>query len=150
MKSVSLQNPSEAFSLLSGRMGRLLRLKFKKELQKLNLTLHDRHFGVLLDLWSKDGLKQQDLAIATIKDKATITRSLDELEKMKIIFRVSDQMDRRNNLIYLTITGKRLREILLPLINTITHLALDGISSEEYKVFIKVLKKMYFNLKNPC
>jgi MarR family transcriptional regulator, organic hydroperoxide resistance regulator len=150
MKSMSLQNPSEAFSLLSGRMGRLLRLKFKKELKKLNLNLHDRHFGVLLDLWSNDGLKQHDLALASIKDKATITRSLDELEKMKIIFRVNDEEDRRNKIIYLTYTGKKLREILLPLIHTITHLALEGISSEEYKVFLKVLRKMYFNLRNPC
>lgn len=135
---------------MSSRMGRLLRLRFKKELKNLELDIHDRHFSVLLDLWGRDGVRQQDLAVTTIKDKAAITRSLDELEKMKMIIRVSDQKDRRNKLIYLTFSGKELRDRLVPLVNSITRLALDGINSEEYQIFLKVLRKMYFNLRQKC
>ncbi len=150
MSSIHLKNTGEIFGLLSNRMSRLLRLRFRKELKKLKLELNEKHFGVLLDLWTRDGVKQQELAVTSIKDKAAITRSLDELERMKVIVRVSDEKDRRNKLIYLTISGKELRNELVPLINSITNRALDGISSEEYRVFLRVLKKMYLNLRNRC
>ena len=37
---------------------------------------------ILADLWEQDGVIQQDLAISIVKDKATIARALELMEKI--------------------------------------------------------------------
>lgn len=66
------------------------------------------HLGLIADLAQQDGQRQQDLAIATVKDKATVARALHQLEEEAFVERRVDPYDRRQRRIYLTPRGARL------------------------------------------
>lgn len=50
----------------------------------------------------KDGVTQQELCNATFKDKPSMTRLIDNMERQHLVVRISDKKDRRTNLIHLT------------------------------------------------
>ncbi|HWW38675.1 MarR family transcriptional regulator [Pedobacter sp.] len=79
---------------------------------QLNITYE--MLEVLMCLWEKDGINQQEIASRIIKEKASMTYLIDNLSKRELVKREEDESDRRNNLIYLTGKGKHLQEELLP------------------------------------
>ena len=83
----------------------------------------------LYHLWKQDGLSQQELCNATFRDKPSITRLVDNLEKLQLVKRVASEEDRRINLIYLTKTGLKLQEQSMELAENTLNEALDGVAS---------------------
>lgn len=104
---------------------------------------------ILTCLWYKDGQRQQDLADLVHKNKTSITRAVDAMEKRDLVVRIHDRLDRRQNLIYLTDKGKRLREELMQIVQKTSLEAQQGIKSEHLDVFRDVLAKIHGNLSNP-
>jgi DNA-binding MarR family transcriptional regulator len=146
--TLSKPDPSESLVFLTNRVGRLLSNLIRKKLEEEEgpLQLQSTHLGVLVDLWVQDGVRQQDLAVSTIKDKGTITRTLNILERESLVVRVTDQSDKRNKRIYLTHKGKELKHQLMPFAQRATASATEGISAEELSVCKRVLAKLYNNL----
>ena len=140
-------NPLESLIFLTNRVGRLLSIKIKRRSRNEEVMRMDAHMGILVDLWEKDGVKQQDLAASLIKDKATIARSLSTMEKMDLLVRVPDENDKRNKRIYLTNKGRSLHSLLMPHAKTVIDKALQDIPEEEVAICKKVLIKMYENLQ---
>lgn len=139
-------NPFESLVFLTNRVGRLLSLHIQKRISPEMQMTHPQHIGVLVDLWQKDGVRQQDLAISTIKDKATIARALDAMERQNLVVRVVDPNDKRNKRIYLTHKGKEMKYALMPIADSVTHEASENISEEDMLICHKVLEKIYLNL----
>ena len=50
------------------------------------------------------------LCNATFKDKPSMTRLIDNMERQHLVVRISDKKDRPTNLIHLTEDGKELEE----------------------------------------
>lgn len=113
------------------------------------MGLQPQHMGVLSDLWQHDGLRQQDLAISLIKDKATITRIISYLEEENILIRVADSQDKRTKRIYLTHKGKQLQQHLVPQAIQAAKEATANIDQDELQTCLEVLHKIYENL-NSC
>lgn len=61
---------------------------------------------VLTCLWREQGISQQTLADRTVKDKASLTYLIANLEKKSMVCRVFASDDRRNKLVYLTPKGE--------------------------------------------
>ncbi len=102
--------------------------------------------GLVADLVGNDGLRQQDLAISTIKDKGTVARALKQLESAGILMRKVDAEDRRQKLIRLTDKGNRLWQFAkCKAINTMETATLD-IEPTEFDTCIDVLQRVYQNL----
>lgn len=57
---------------------------------------------ILCALWEKEGRSQTELSEKTYKDRATVTRMLDLLEKKGLIFRQQSSADRRIYEVFLT------------------------------------------------
>ena len=74
----------------------------------MNLTIEQ--WSVLYHLWKQDGISQQELCNATFRDKPSITRLVDNLEKLNLVKRVASENDRRINKIYLTKQAQKLQE----------------------------------------
>jgi DNA-binding MarR family transcriptional regulator len=98
-------------------------------------------------LWKQDGISQQELCIATFRDKPSITRLLDNLEKLDLVKRVSSKDDRRRNMIYLTEMAKNLQVRSMELANQTLNEALEGVESKDIELCKLVLQKVYDNLK---
>lgn len=146
--TVSKPDPHDSLVFLTNRVGRLLSNEVRKKLEEEEgpQALQPTHIGVLVDLWAQDGVRQQDLAVSTIKDKGTITRTLNILEQENLVVRVTDRSDKRNKRIYLTHKGKELEHRLLPYAQRAIASATSGISQEELSICKKVLARLYRNL----
>lgn len=132
---------------LTNRVGRLLANTIRRQLPADKREVPTQYMGVLADLWQKDGVRQQDLAISSIKDKATITRILRYLEERNIVVRVCDESDRRNKRIYLTHKGKQLKSSLLPYAQSVVDRATRDIPAQDMQTCYRVLDKIYQTLQ---
>ncbi len=139
-------NPLDSLVFLTNRVGRLLSSDIRKRAGDDVEGLYSTHMGVLVDLWMQDGLRQHDLVISVVKDKGTIARALENLEKQDIVYRVTDAADRRNKRIYLTPKGRKLKEDMLPHALASVEEVLEGIPAEEVAICKKVLRRMYKRL----
>ena len=112
------------------------------------LEITPEQWTVLIFLWEKDGVTQQELCNATFKDKPSMTRLIDNMERQHLVVRISDKKDRRTNLIHLTKDGKELEERARVIANQTLKEALKGITIEELSVSQEVLRKIFFNTKD--
>lgn len=92
-------------------------------------------------------MSQQDLCNATFRDKPSITRLVDNLEKLRLVSRVPSKEDRRINRIYLSEPATRLRDLTMDLANQTLNEALVGVTGEEIETCKSVLQRVYDNLK---
>ena len=104
------------------------------------------HMGILWDLMQHDGVRQQDLAISSLKDKATITRSVRVLEQEALVLRAPDPIDKRTKRIYLTTKGRRFFQRMVPTTHQIMEEAKSAIPTQDLETCAEVLQKMYNNL----
>ena len=140
-------NEQEVFDILTGKISssinRALLRSFAQE--KINLTTEQ--WSVMSCLWKQDKITQQQLCTFTRKDKPSMTRLIDNLEKNKLVVRVPHSTDRRINLIHLTRQGSTLREQASTLVETVVDKALMDISEDDIAVARKVLNKIINNLE---
>jgi DNA-binding MarR family transcriptional regulator len=122
-----------------------VKAELRREFQNAGLDVTPEQWTVLCALWVKDGLSQGELAYNTAKDKTTITRILDLLEKKKLAVRRRQESDRRVYEIYLTREGRELKDKLAPIFVKMHARLNEGITPEEVQLMIKVLKKLLAN-----
>ena len=122
-----------------------VKAELRREFQNAGLDVTPEQWTVLCALWEKDGLSQGELAHNTAKDKTTITRILDLLEKKRLAFRRRQESDRRVYEIYLTKEGRELREKLAPVFINMHSRLNKGIAPEEVQLMIRVLNKLLAN-----
>ncbi|MEM1124128.1 MAG: MarR family transcriptional regulator [Bacteroidota bacterium] len=133
---------------LTNRVGRLMAIHMRAQLGEEKFDMPSHCLGILAELWEEDGIIQQDLAISIVKDKATIARALDLMEKKNIIVRIKDEKDRRNKKIFLTYKGKELQHTVMDQSNQMFDAEKMGISTSEMSACLGTLEKIYHNLKN--
>lgn len=126
---------------------RLLSKHLQHALSNNNIDITVEQWRILFYLWKEDGVNQRELAITANKEKSTITRQIDVLEKKNLIERRSHVSDKRNKLIFLTKKGKEMEFLALESARKITKKAEENISSEELKIFKKVITQIIENIK---
>jgi len=139
--------PFRELGFLIGHTGRALKNSIRKAFAEHGFEITSEQWGILMFLWAKDGITQQELSAIISKEKTTVVRLIDNMEKRNIIIRVHDTEDRRSNLIYLTEEGKSLREKLVPIAVNELRKALKDLSEKEVDTLTTLLKKVYANLK---
>jgi DNA-binding MarR family transcriptional regulator len=92
-------------------------------------------------------MSQQQLCDATFRDKPSITRLVDNLEKLQLVKRVASKDDRRINMIYLTPEASQLQEKSMELANQTLNEALQGVTNGQVDIAKEVLQRVYDNLK---
>ncbi|MEI7504503.1 MAG: MarR family transcriptional regulator [Paludibacter sp.] len=143
---IELQN-EEVFSILTGKISSAINKTFLREFANEGIEITTEQWSVLACLWQKDKVTQQAICTLTSKDKPSMTRLIDKLEKANLVTRVSDHYDRRTNLIHLTETGLALQIKASEIVNMIAIRTLNNISEEELNTCRVVLKKIMSNLK---
>ena len=147
MNLLSIDNEM-LFALLSGKLSSAINRKLYRSFRKINIDITPEQWTVLIFLWEKDGVTQQELCNATFKDKPSMTRLIDNMERQHLVVRISDKKDRRTNLIHLTKDGKELEERARVIANQTLKEALRGITVEELSISQEVLRKIFFNTKD--
>ena len=116
--------------------------------QNKGYNITPEQFLVMDALWNNGArMSQQQIADTIIKDKNSVVKLIDGLEKKELVKRVANVDDRRQNLIELTPTGKEIegdvKEIAIKAVGTI----IKGIEEQQLHIFINVLTQMARNMK---
>jgi DNA-binding MarR family transcriptional regulator len=137
----------ELYSFITGKASTAMARRLQKNFKQHGIEITIEQWSVLYHLWKEDGLSQQELCSATFRDKPSITRLVDNLEKLKLVKRVASKEDRRMNLINLTEAAKKLQDQTMDMANQTLNEALGGVSAEEIEICKSVLQRVYDNLK---
>jgi len=136
------------FAILNGKVSAAINRKLYRNFRQNNLDISPEQWTVLIFLWEKDGVTQQELCNATFKDKPSMTRLIDNMEKQHLVVRISDKKDRRTNLIHLTKTGREIEEKTRLVAALTLKEALRGIKLSDLEVSQEVLRAIFNNTKN--
>ena len=137
----------ELYSFITGKASIAIARRLQKKFNTAGLNLTIEQWSVLYHLWKEDGKSQQELCNATFRDKPSITRLVDNLEKLQLVKRVASESDRRINRIYLTRLAQKLQEQTMELAEETLNEALGGVPGDKIDVCKSVLQVVYDNLK---
>ena len=137
----------ELYSFVTGKASTAIARRLQKKFNNAGLNLTIEQWSVLYHLWKQEGMSQQQLCNATFRDKPSITRLVDNLEKLDLVKRVASESDRRINLIYLTKQALKLQEQSMILAEQTLNEALETVPVEKVDVCKEVLQIVYDNLK---
>jgi len=126
--------------------GRLIENRLKLNFEKEFINITPQQWSVLTYLWNEDSVTQQKLADVFVKDKTSMTRLLNNMEKNELITRVQDQGDKRNKKICLTYKSKLLKKDTIKIAEKTLMETLVGIDNKDLKLIKKVLKQINNNL----
>jgi len=138
----------ECMSYLIGRTLQSVKNLIFREFKVNNFNITPEQWAVMSYLHKEDGLYQKQIADFLFKDKPTVTRILDILEKRNLIIRISDEKDRRKFKIYLTQDGKDTVAQLVPIAKEVQLKIKENISREEIETLKTILNKIYTNSAN--
>ena len=136
------------FALMNGKLSAAINRKLYRSFRKMSIDITPEQWTVLLCLWSRDVVTQHALCNVTFKDKPSMTRLIDNLEKQQLVVRSPGVRDRRINLIHLTEKGRELEATTNPLVTSVMRMALEGFSDSEIEMAGTMLAKVFANLKN--
>lgn len=128
----------------------LVHCKFKLFMNSLfaehGFNLTAEQFLVMDTLWDEGTMSQQEIADKILKDKNSITKLIDALEKKKLVVRIAGKEDRRQKMIHLTEKAIEVKEAITKIALDSTNQIIKDIPSSELINFVKVLHKMAENI----
>ncbi len=124
-----------------------MRLELNRKFTDAGLQATSEQWKILIVLWFEDGLTQQQLAQKTHKNKVSVVKLVDGLERRGLVNRCPDLKDRRINRIFLLPKGKKIQEKMIDLAKQNLNQAATGINSAEMITCKKVLKQIISNMK---
>ncbi|WP_420321849.1 MarR family winged helix-turn-helix transcriptional regulator [Flagellimonas sp.] len=109
--------------------------------------------GITVEQWvllkivqEANGLSQKEIAIKSYRDPASITRTLDILEKKGLVKRQPDPNDRRQYRIVLSDQGRDFVDRHMELVNTMRKQSVKGFNADEIGRLNEFLMRIKNNL----
>ncbi|HQR92770.1 MAG: MarR family transcriptional regulator [Bacteroidetes bacterium 24-39-8] len=136
----------ELYSVINGMASTAVARRLQKNFRQAGLEITIEQWSVLYHLWKEDCLSQQELCNRTFRDKPSITRLIDNLEKQSLVKRMPSKTDRRINLVCLTEPAKNLQQLTIDLANQTMSEALVGVKKEDIDIVKDVFQRVYDNL----
>ena len=124
----------------------LMTERFVRNVMNSGLNISMDQWMILGPIWQLQSPSQKELGEICLKNKPSISRIIDSLEKKSLVVRVSDQIDHRIKRVVLTKAGKQLFYDVLPIMEKTREEVRGKIPEEEIEVFKKVLSKIIENL----
>lgn len=130
-----------------GKTSKMMNMYISDVFHKNNIEVTKQQWIVLKILNEhSEGIIQNELAFITERNKATLTRLINVMEKNDLVLRSTSESDSRKNLIYITKKGNALFLKTKPILLTSILDIQNGISIHEMDAFIKVMTKIQHNL----
>ena len=124
----------------------LMTERFVRNVMNSGLNISMDQWMILGPIWQLQSPSQKELGEICLKNKPSISRIIDSLEKKSLVVRVSDQIDHRIKRVVLTKAGKQLFYDVLPIMEKTREEVRGEIPEEEIEVFKNVLSKIIENL----
>ena len=119
---------------------RQLNLFFSHELSEVEITASELMY--LSQLYTRDGLTQDEMATKISVDKAATTRTIQGMKKKGLIVRDSNKKDHRSKCVYLTDKAKQMEEHIREIQKKWSDYIMQDMTVSEAELFAKQLKQM--------
>ena len=116
------------------------------KLRQMDVPLTPEQFILIDLLWNQGSMSQQQLADQMQKDKNSVTKLVDALERKGFVVREQNRQDRRSNTLVLTEKAEGLKPGAKQKGISILDEMLRGISEEELRSFLVTLGKLNRNM----
>lgn len=138
----------ESLGCLTNHAAHTARNFLTRQLALNGIDMTIEQFKVMVVLWKEKSSTQQNIADFVGKDKTSVTRLIAGLEKRSLIQRVTDETDKRCNLVTLTPQGIALEKPTMEVLTEANQLIHHNIDPHELAITLRVLKQMCLNF-NP-
>ena len=135
MKEIECENIARYISEIQ-RTGNTF---FLKELSELGLGYGQ--FNFLMELYKKDGVRQEDLSINLRIDKGTTARAVKKLEEEGFIIRIHDDKDKRAYRLFLTEKAIGHKNDVYKVARRWEENLTKNLTIEEKEIILNLLKK---------
>ena len=116
------------------------------KLRQMDVPLTPEQFMLIDLLWNQGEMTQQQLADQMQKDKNSVTKLVDAIERKGFVVRQQNPHDRRANTLVLTEKANQLKPGAKQKGISILDEILDGISEDELRGFLATLNKLNRNM----
>lgn len=116
------------------------------KLRQMEVPLTPEQFILIDLLWNQGSMSQQQLADQMQKDKNSVTKLVDALERKGFVVREQNRQDRRSNTLVLTEKAEGLKPGAKQKGISILDEMLVGISEDELRSFLVTLHKLNRNM----
>ena len=116
------------------------------KLRQESVPLTPEQFMLIDLLWNHGEMSQQQLADLMQKDKNSVTKLVDAIERKGFVVRKQNLHDRRSNTLVLTPLAHQLKHGAKQKGISILDEMLAGISEDELKAFLTTLRKLNENM----
>ena len=120
--------------------------RFVHNAYKSGVNISLDQWQVLGPVWQLKSPSQKQLGEVCLKNKASITRTIDSLEEKSLVVRVPDQIDHRIKRVVLTNLGEQLFYDVLPIMEKTREEVRGDISEDQIDTFKNVLSEIIQNL----
>lgn len=118
-------------------------------LKQRNVDLTPEQFLLIDLLWNQGDMSQQQLADQMHKDKNSVTKLVDAIERKGFVVRLQNPHDRRSNTIVLTEKAQEIKLGAKKVGISLLDQMLEGIDEEELHNFLGTLRKLSDNMEVP-
>jgi DNA-binding MarR family transcriptional regulator len=150
MSHSSLYNLEQSILPWIGKTGKWIGLYIMDKFKEHDLNLTMEQLIVLKVLHDQDGMIQNRLAHITDRNKTSLTRLVQTMEKYRLIARYPDEKDKRINRIFLTKHGSEVFKSTFPIMDEVKSDLQKGLTKVEIKTLIQILQKVQKNIKPDC
>lgn len=116
------------------------------DFKQSGFNLTPEQFLVMDTLWDEGVLTQQQIADITLRDKNSIVKLIDGLESRKLVTRVSNPDDRRQNLIKVTDYSRSIKDKVTRVAMDSVQKIIRGLAQPDLEAFVGMLCKMELNI----
>jgi len=131
-----------------GKTSKMIGCLINEVLLENNIDLTREQWVVLIKLYQHNGLAQNQLAFVTERDKTSLTRLINTMERKNLIMRKVDEKDKRIKLVHMTEVGNTVFNKALPVMQNIIQSLQKGLTQKEIESTILILQKLQNNLTN--
>lgn len=119
---------------------------FAKELSRNDINLTPEQYLVMDILWDAEVMSQQAIADIIQKDKNSVTKFIDSLEKKGLVYRQVNKTDRRVNNIVVSEEGMKLKAKTTEVAVGMMRNVLKDIKEEDLMALDKVMNQIKENI----
>ena len=119
---------------------------FAKELSRNDINLTPEQYLVMDILWDAEVLSQQAIADIIQKDKNSVTKFIDSLEKKGLVYRQVNKKDRRVNNIVVSEEGMKLKARTTEVAIGMMRNVLNNIKEEDLVALDNVMNQIKENI----
>lgn len=140
-------DPENSLGFLTITTNRLMSAHVRKRLVEAGIDVTPEQWAVLVHLWHKGAMAQDELANIACVEKSSLSRVLDVMERRGLVRRVRDPGDARRRVLFSTEQAAALRDPCLKVARAALAEMLVGINRDELAICLNILTQVKQNIR---